>query len=390
GPAGVPPHGPHPGGPVPAALPAGLPAAPGPQAGPGPQAPPQPPPGTAPGMGAPGGPRTPTGGAEGMGAGPYGQPHPPTGHPGPPPNPNQPLQGRVVAPGTPTPPDVEEAPLFPADAGAQTQHIGAVADEDATQAINRVEDDFGGRPMFRDEAPPRRKSGPSTAEIDLSAIGDDDDDDYGGRSRLPRTLLMAAGFLVLLLIAGGGAFFLATGGLGGSGGPAAEAPDTPATLETGDLFPNSVDVAGEPYTLSVTDDTDACDTAAHGDYGAVLTDNNCQQVVRATYVNEDQTTAVTVGIAAMGSPDEAQTAQDAQDLETTQWFAGLQGEEGSGAERMDIAGGHGAGARWGPYLLFSLAAGSDGRVNDSRADQMAEVSEGFLEIPLESLGEQSG
>ncbi|MFC6000370.1 hypothetical protein ACFPZ0_02370, partial [Streptomonospora nanhaiensis] len=344
------------------------------------------------GIGAPTGPRPPMGAPQqppAGGMGPQGHPQRPPGPQGPPPNPNQPLQGRVVAPGTPTPADVEEEPLFPADAGAQTQNINAVADEDATQAINKVDDEFGGRPMFRDDAAPRRKGGSTTAEIDLSAIADDDDDDYGERSRMPRVLMMAAGFLVLLLVAGGGAFFLATGGLGGSGGESADAPDTPATLETGDLFPNSVEVAGEPYTLSITDDTDACDTAAHGDYGGVLTDNNCQQIVRATYVNEDQTTAVTVGIAAMGSPDEAQSAQDAQDLGAAQWFAGLQGEEGSGAERMDIAGGHGAGARWGPYLLFSLAAGSDGRVNESRAEQMAEISEGFLEVPLESLGEQS-
>ncbi|WP_156001676.1 hypothetical protein [Streptomonospora sp. PA3] len=55
-----------------------------------------------------------------------------------------------------------------------------------------------------------------------------------------------------------------------------------------------------------------------------------------------------------------------------------------------MAGGHGSGARWGPYLVFSLAAASDGRVNDSRTEELAEISEGFLDLPLNSLGEIVG
>ncbi|GAA4951275.1 hypothetical protein GCM10023224_39680 [Streptomonospora halophila] len=294
-----------------------------------------------------------------------------------------------MAPGTPTPEGVEEEPLFPADAGASTQNMNAVADDGATQNVNRVEDDFGGRPMFRDDSS-AGPGGHSTAEIDLSDIGDDYDYGGGGRRSLPggNTLLLVAGFVAILLLGGGGAFFIATSGAGSDADLAAgEAPETPTDLETGDLFPESVDVAGESFTLSTTDDTDECQTAAHGDYGEVLTDNNCQQIVRATYVGEDGATAVTVGIAAMGSPEEAQAAEQEQDLGSAQWFAGLKGEEGGGAERMGVAGGHGSGARWGPYLAFSLAAASDGRVNESRADEMAEVSEGFLDVPLNSLGE---
>ncbi|MDT0303221.1 hypothetical protein [Streptomonospora wellingtoniae] len=291
-----------------------------------------------------------------------------------------------MAPGTPTPEGVDEEPLFPADAGASTQNMNAVADDGATQNVNRVEDDFGGRPMFRDDSR-AGAGGHSTAEIDLSDI----DDDYGGgrRNLLGGNMLLVAGFVAILLLGGGGAFFIATSGAGsGADLAAGEAPDTPTDLETSDLFPESVEVAGQSFTLSTTDDTDECQTAAHGDYGDVLTGNNCQQIVRATYVGEeDGTTAVTVGIAAMGSPEEAQTAEQEQDLGSAQWFAGLKGEEGSGAERMGVAGGHGSGARWGPYLAFSLAAASDGRVNESRADEMAEVSEDFLDVPLNSLGE---
>ncbi|GAA4903839.1 hypothetical protein [Streptomonospora salina] len=289
-----------------------------------------------------------------------------------------------MTPGSPTPEGVEDEPLFPADSGASTQNMNAVSGDGAASA-NRAGDEFGGRPMFRGDSP-AGSDGHSTAEIDLSEI----DDGYGGRDRslLPtNTVLLVAGFVAVLALGGGAAFFVATSGAGSDADLAAgEVPDTPADLETGDLFPDTVDVAGQSYSLSTTDDTDECPTAAHGGFGEVLAENSCVQIVRATYVAEDASTAVTVGIAAMGSPEEAQAAEREQDLGSSKWFAGLQGEDGSGAERMDVAGGHGSGARWGPYQVFSLSASSDGRVNDDRADGMAEVSEDFLDVPLESLG----
>lgn len=325
-----------------------------------------------------------------MGGMPGGRQHPgmapqPPGAPQQPPHPNQPIQGRVMTPGSPTPDGVEEEPLFPAGAGASTQNMNAVSDEAAPSA-NRVGDEFGGRPMFRGDAP-SGSGGHTTAEIDLSEI--DDGYDSGSRSFLPNNmLLLVAGFVAVLVIGGGAAFLVATSGAGSDADLAAgEAPETPTELETGDLFPDTVDVAGQDYSLTTTDDTDECQTAAHGGYGEVLADNSCVQIVRATYVAEDQSAAVTVGIASLGSPEEAQAAEREQDLGSSQWFAGLQGEDGSGAERMDIAGGHGSGARWGPYQVFSLAATSDGRVNDGRADELAEISENFLGVPLKSLGE---
>ncbi|MFD0776416.1 hypothetical protein ACFQZ2_20980, partial [Streptomonospora algeriensis] len=322
----------------------------------------------------------------GMPGGPQQQP-PPHGAPQQPPNAGPPIQGRVMTPGSPTPEGVEEAPLFPPDAGASTQNMNAVSESDAARSGNRAGDEFGGRPMFREDSP-AAPDGRTTAEIDLSEI----DDDYGSggaRSFLPNNmLLLVAGFVAVLVVGGGAAFLVATNGAGSDADLAAgEAPQTPAELETGDLFPDTVDVAENAYSLTTTDDTDECQTAAHGGYGEVLAGNNCVQIVRATYVAEDRSAAVTVGIAAMGSPEEAQAAQREQDLGSAQWFAGLQGEAGSGADRMDIAGGHGSGARWGPYQVFSLAAATDGRVNDERADELAGISEDFLDIPLESLGE---
>src|SRR5690606_21929002 len=118
----------------------------------------------------------------------------------------------------------------------------------------------------------------------------------------------------------------------------------------------------------------------HGDYATVLGDNECRQVVRATYANEDGTRAVTVGVAAMANSDGAQAAAEAQDPANTLWFAGLAGQEGSGAERMDIAGGHVASAVWGRYVVFSLAANADGRTPETEDPELAKVSAHLVDL----------
>jgi hypothetical protein len=318
--------------------------------------------------------------------------HPAGGYPGAPTGGQQPLQGRIVQPGTAVPDAVEAEPVFPADAGAATQNMNAVVDDGATQAIPPVTDDFGGRQMYRDA--PRRSGGdPSTAEIDLSGL--DDYDEPPSRRRgggNGKKVLIAVGFVALLAVGGGGAFLVATGGGGSTdaGLTAEGAPDAPVTLETGGLFPEEVEVGGAPFTLAITDDTGDCDTAAHGDYGQALVDAQCQQIVRATYVNGDGTRAVTVGVAAMAGPEDAATAQDAQDLASGQWFAGLAGQDGSGAERMGYAAGHGTGGQWGPYLVFALAANADGRPAEGQADELADLGDGFVDAVLEPLGEQAG
>ncbi|MFC4563535.1 hypothetical protein ACFO4E_16840 [Nocardiopsis mangrovi] len=401
-------------GPAPAPARPGLPAAPlplGAAPATGPQQPPQ---------GAPAYPGAGTGGQRPMG-GPTGAPtypggptggHPPMGGMGGPTggrqpmggpwgtvpaDPQQPLQGRIVQPGTPVPDSVEEAPVFPPDAGAATQNMNAVVDDGATQAIPPVTAEYGGRQMFRDESP---RGGDATAEINLSGMDDytpppgpgrGSDRGSGGGLSTTAKVLMGVGFVVLLVAGGGGAFWVATsGGSGGAGIAGGDAPASPASLESGDLFPGDVEVAGQPYTLAITDDTTDCDTVAHGEYGQVLADNDCRQIVRATYVNEDATRAVTVGIAAMGTPEDAGAALEAQDPGEGEWFAGLAGQEGTGAERMAFAAGHGSGGQWGPYLLYSLAANSDGRAAAGQSDELSELSDDFVEVPMEPLAEQSG
>lgn len=280
-----------------------------------------------------------------------------------------------------------------------------VVDDDATQSIGAVSgdapapDEFGGRPMFRDESP---REGDTTAEIDLSAMEEMDGAGSGGRGRrgagmrggTTAKVLAGVGFLALLGAAGTGAFMLAGGGgpddgSGSSGGAAAaEAPGEPQRLESGGLFPETLEVAGQEYALALVDDTDDCATVGRGSYGAALDEAGCRQVIRATYVSEDGATAVTAGVAALDSPDDAGKALDAQDLEAGEWFAGLNGTEDSGARKLDTAAGVGSGGQWGPYLLFTFTANADGSPPEDRAADLEEVSPGFVDSTLSSLADQ--
>nr|WP_304455703.1 hypothetical protein [Nocardiopsis sp. YSL2] len=279
-------------------------------------------------------------------------------------------------------------PAFPADAMGATESIHAVP-----PAPGRGDD----RPLYRDELPD--DSGADTAQFDIAAVGDDDSyDDYAGYDDAPprgggnRTrMLVIAGFVVLLVVAGGGAFFLASGTGGDSGSPdaasVADEADDPGALTTGALFPETVEIEGQgTFTRVVDQDTEDCAAGTHGGYGEVLANNDCRQLVRASYVSEDENHAVTVGVAALPTEAEATAAMDAQDLVAAEWFAGLPGEEGTPAERLDYSGGHGSSGQWGRYVLFSLATNSDGTEEDAEAEGESEdaallrdIGEGFLD-----------
>ncbi|WP_306370907.1 hypothetical protein [Nocardiopsis sp. CC223A] len=288
----------------------------------------------------------------------------------------------AVPPGAPAP-----EPVFPPDAMGATQHISAVP---AGRGDNR--------PLFRDEVP--EDAGADTAQFDVRTADDYDDydggyDDYGpyeNPSGKRRRALMIGGFAVALVLVGGGTFYFASGGLGGSSDNAttvSSEEDDPGALAADGLFPETLEVDGQgSFSRVAVDDTEDCATGAHGDYGTVLADNGCRQLIRASYLSEDEGQAITVGIAAMADAESATTALDAQDLNDARWFAGLAGEEGSPAERLGHAGGHGSGGQWGRYLLFSLATNSDGA--DEGAEGLAPVSEGFLETAYERLSEDRG
>ncbi|TQN33015.1 hypothetical protein FHX37_3009 [Haloactinospora alba] len=252
--------------------------------------------------------------------------------------------------------------------------------------------------MFRDESPAAGSPAPggdvpqsgTTAEIDVSAMGEE----KPSRRMTPRTtMLLSAGFVVLLLLSGGGALLLATSGSGASeaeltGEGVADESNDSEPLRSGNLFPETVDAGGEEYSLVIDDDTDDCATAAQGGYGEQLEENECRQIVRASYTSEETNRAVTVGVAAMSTADNAQAAQEAQDLGSS-WFAGLNGEQGSGTERMRYASGQGSGAQWGRYLIFALAANNDGRAAPRDAEKLTTLSDDFVEVPFDSLSERA-
>ncbi|MCY9787539.1 hypothetical protein KIK06_27035 [Nocardiopsis sp. EMB25] len=262
--------------------------------------------------------------------------------------------------------------MAPVDAAGPTQHI---------QAVPAAPSSRNDRPLYRDEVP--ENAGADTAQFDLQDLDDYDGypDQRSDRSRSSgggRTkILLIAGFVALLVVAGGGAFLFARNGASSDG---ATGPEGPLSAES--LFPETIDVEGAgTFTRVVTEDAEDCATAAHGDYGTVLTEQGCEQVVRASYLNEDETRAVTVGIATMATEGEAVTAQGEQDLVAAKWFAGLAGEEGSGTERLGFAGGYGSSGQWGNHIVFSLAANKDG--NDAEEDsevatELQTIGEGFL------------
>ncbi|GAB3694241.1 hypothetical protein [Nocardiopsis oceani] len=261
----------------------------------------------------------------------------------------------------------------------------------------------GERPLYRDEVP--EDAGADTAQFEVTGVQDYDDyDDYGDyddpyppQNSKKRTILMGSLFTALLVVAGGGAFFFASGGLADGGANAStvgDESDDPGELAPDSLFPEQIDVEGQgSFSRVAVDDIEDCAAGTHGDYGQVLTDNDCRQMVRASYLSEDENHAVTVGVAAMPSDSEAEEAMGAQDLVAAQWFAGLPGEEGTAAERLGYSGGHGSSGQWGRYLLFSLSANSDGSGDEAEdgeeadATELRDIGDGFIDSAYDALAD---
>ena len=286
--------------------------------------------------------------------------------------------------------------MFPPDAMGATQNLNAVPPGPSGRGDDR--------PLYRDEVP--EDAGADTAQFDAQAMDDYDDygnyDDYPESGTKKRTILMASAFVVFLLIAGGSTFLFARGVPSGGADAATVADEEadPGALDPSTLFPETLEIEdheGEFTRVATADDED-CATGAHRDYGQVLADNDCRQLVRASYLSEDENHAVTIGVAAMPATEEAETVREAQDLVASEWFAGLAGEEGTPAERLGYAGGHGISGHWGRYVLFSLATNSDGTPEDGEeensesdadgATELRNISEGLFDQLYETLSEE--
>ncbi|MFG1941725.1 hypothetical protein ACGFI7_02250, partial [Nonomuraea sp. NPDC048826] len=152
----------------------------------------------------------------------------------------------------------------------------------------------------------------------------------------------------------------------------------PKALSLKEAFPEKkVDAAGATFTRIKSNMTDDCSDAAAGPFAEALEEQKCSRVLRATYVDRKRRYAVTTGIAVLPSKDAALRVDQTKDLSRNLWFRGLAGPDGSGGDRVNIAGGYAAGLVWGRYLVFSYATHADGRTPSGKEKTLVKVSSEF-------------
>ncbi|QFY06101.1 hypothetical protein GBF35_04895 [Nonomuraea phyllanthi] len=152
----------------------------------------------------------------------------------------------------------------------------------------------------------------------------------------------------------------------------------PRKWSLSEAFPKrKVSAAGATFTRVKAGMESSCDKAATGAFADALQEQKCTRVLRATYVDKKHRYAVTTGIAVLPDKDAAAAADQAKDLSRNVWFRPLPGKDGSGGERVDIAGGYAAGMVWGRYIVFSYATYADGHTPDAKDKALPKVSGAF-------------
>ncbi|SDH90263.1 hypothetical protein [Nonomuraea jiangxiensis] len=152
----------------------------------------------------------------------------------------------------------------------------------------------------------------------------------------------------------------------------------PQKLSLSEAFPKKkVSAAGTTFTRVKAGLESSCDKAAAGAFADALREQKCSRVLRATYVDSKRRYAVTTGIAVLPTKDAATAADAAKDLSHNVWFRPLPGADGSGGERVHIAGGYAAGLVWGRYIVFSYATHADGHTPEAKEKTLPEVSGAF-------------
>ncbi|MEV4092448.1 hypothetical protein [Streptosporangium saharense] len=151
----------------------------------------------------------------------------------------------------------------------------------------------------------------------------------------------------------------------------------PGKMTVADAFTKKVTLAGATFVRVKTDVTSKCDEAAAGRFANTLANQDCRQVLRATYVDSKRKYAVTTGIAVLPTLQSAVEVDRTKNLGSNLWFRGLPGSAGSGAERVGIAGGYAAGLVWGRYIVFSYATFSDGHTPTAKEKTLGKVSGAF-------------
>lgn len=219
-----------------------------------------------------------------------------------------------------------------------------------------------------------------------------------------RALFATLGVLVLAGVATGGFFAVRSANTAAPANTAASAPTAsptsapsvtpsaepsgtsmlnseitdPKTLSLKEAFPDKkVDAAGAAFTRVKSTVADDCEDAASGPFAEALKEQQCSRVLRATYVDRKRRYAVTTGIAVLPSKDAALKVDQAKNLSRNLWFRGLAGPEGSGGDRVHIAGGYAAGLVWGRYIVFSYATHADGHTPGDKEKTLVKVSSEF-------------
>ncbi|MEO3793746.1 hypothetical protein ABGB14_26340 [Nonomuraea sp. B10E15] len=152
----------------------------------------------------------------------------------------------------------------------------------------------------------------------------------------------------------------------------------PQKLSLSEAFPDKkVSAAGATFTRVKAGIETACDKAAMGAFADALKEQKCSRVLRATYVDRKRRYAVTTGIAVLPDKTAAEAVDQAKNLSRNVWFRPLPGGEGSGGERVHVAGGYAAGLVWGRYLVFSYATHADGHTPSAGERTLPKVSGAF-------------
>ncbi|WP_143591045.1 hypothetical protein [Thermoactinospora rubra] len=152
----------------------------------------------------------------------------------------------------------------------------------------------------------------------------------------------------------------------------------PRAMSLSEAFPEKkIKIGKTVYTRVATSLSKDCEKAASGPFADALREEGCSRVLRATYVDGKRRYAVTTGIAVMPTKDAAAKADKAKNLGRNLWFRALPGPQGSGAERVAIAGGYAAGMLWGRYIVFSYATHADGHTPTAKETALSKVSGAF-------------
>ncbi|MFC1417115.1 hypothetical protein [Streptacidiphilus cavernicola] len=156
---------------------------------------------------------------------------------------------------------------------------------------------------------------------------------HEAQAKRKKLLLIAAGVVALCLVVGGGVFAVAKSGghhpaagptgssapVASSAGPSASGTASATAGSSGGagatpltagavLSAKTITVGGALYTRKATDSTPHCGEGVNAALGALLAAHHCSRLLRATYVSGH--TAVTVGIAVVSDPLEAQATNN--------------------------------------------------------------------------------